>query len=99
MLIGLDCKGMEHFIHRTGWPISVPVASQKTSNGRGTDQNGFFFAVPLQRGKRPMERVPLAKIEFFLLICGVLFALCCVKVSSFVVLFFFFCVSVVCVLS
>ena len=65
LLIGLNCKGMEHLRYRTGRPISVPVASQKTSNGRGTDQNGFFFAVPLQRGKRPMERVPLVKIEFF----------------------------------
>ena len=83
MLIGLNCKGMEHLRYRTGRPISVPVASQKTSNGRGTDQNGFFLAVPLQRGKRPMERVPLVKIVFFLLIFGVFFALCCVKVSSF----------------
>ena len=90
MLIGLNCKGMEHLRYRTGRPISVPVASQKTSNGRGTDQNGFFFAVPLQRGKRPMERVPLVKIEFFfvvlwcvsfailLLCCCVLLLLCCV---------------------
>ena len=65
MLIGLDCKGMEHFTHRTGGPISVPVASRKTSNGNGTDQNGFFLAVPLQRGKRPIEPVPLVEIEFF----------------------------------
>ena len=65
MLIGLDCKGMEHFTYRTGRPISVPLASRKTSNGNGTDQNGFFFAVPLQRGKRPIERVPLVKIVFF----------------------------------
>ena len=65
MLIGLDCKGMEHFTHRTGGPISVPVASRKTSNRNGTDQNGFFLAVPLQRGKRPIERVPLVEIVFF----------------------------------
>ena len=85
MLIGLDCKGMEHFTHRTGGPISVPVASQKTSNGRGTDQNGFFLAVPLQRGKRPMERVPLVKIVFFFddlwrVICALMrqgFEFCC----------------------
>ena len=56
---------MEHFTHRTGGPISVPVASRKTSNGNGTDQNGFFLAVPLQRGKRPIERVPLVEIDFF----------------------------------
>ena len=65
LLIGLDCKGMEHFTHRTGGPISVPVASRKTSNGNGTDQNGFFLAVPLQRGKRPIEPVPLVKIVVF----------------------------------
>ena len=76
MLIGLDCKGMEHFTHRTGGPISVPVASRKTSNRNGTDQNGFFLAVPLQRGKRPIERVPLVEIEFFLFIFGVFFVSC-----------------------
>ena len=43
LLIGLDCKGMEHFTHRTGGPISVPLASRKTSNGNGTDQTVFFF--------------------------------------------------------
>ena len=99
MLIGLDCKGMEHFTHRTGGPISVPVASRKTSNRNGTDQNGFFLAVPLQRGKRPIERVPLVEIVCFFVHHCVFFALCCVKVSSFVGLFFFFCVSVVCVVS
>ena len=65
MLIGLNCKGMGCTRYRTGGAVSVPVASQKTSNGHGTDQNGFFLAVPLQRGKRPMERVPLVKIVFF----------------------------------
>ena len=99
LLIGLNCKGMEHFTHRTGGPIAVPQASRKTSNGNGTDQNGFFLAVPLQREKRPIERVPLVEIVFFLLICRVLFALCCVKVSSFVVVLLYFCVSVVCVVS
>ena len=85
MLIGLDCKGMEHFTHRTGGPISVPVASRKTSNRNGTDQNGFFLAVPLQRGKRPIEPVPLVKIVFFFddlwrVICALLrqgFEFCC----------------------
>ena len=85
MLSSLDCKGMEHFTYRTGRPISVPLASTKTSNGNGTDQNGFFLAVPLQRGKRPIERVPLVKIVFFFddlsrVICALLrqgFEFCC----------------------